>query len=139
MVNFSVLYCYDYLLLNRGGNMEYTKFGKFVRKLRIDRCEYLKDMADNLKVKPSFLSMVETGNKSIPNNWYETIVSRYSLNENERTELKEAIEESKNFIKINLKNQSDLKRQTSIVFARSFDEMSPETAMKILDLLKKEK
>ncbi len=119
--------------------MEYTRFGKFVRKLRIDRCEYLKDMAEKLKVKPSFLSMVETGNKSIPNNWYDMIVSQYSLNDDEKNELKEAIEESKNFIKINLKNKSDLKRQTSIVFARSFDEMSPETATKILELLKKGK
>ena len=118
--------------------MEYTKFGKFVRKLRIDRCEYLKDMADKLGVKPSFLSMVETGNKSIPASWYQTLISIYSLNEEEQKELKEAIEDSINSIKINLKNASDLKRQTSIVFARSFDDMSPETAQKILELLEKD-
>lgn len=118
--------------------MEYTKFGKFVRKLRIDRCEYLKDMADKLNVKSSFLSMVETGVKSIPASWPESIISIYSLNEAEQKELNEAVEDSKNSIKINLKNASDLKRQTSIVFARSFDEMSPETAQKILELLEKE-
>ena len=124
--------------VQRRAYMEYTKFGKFVRKLRIDRCEYLKDMADKLGVKPSFLSMVETGNKSIPVSWYESIVSIYSLNEAEQEELKEAMEDSKNSIKINLKNASDLKRQTSVVFARSFDEMSPETAQKILELLEKD-
>ena len=118
--------------------MEYTKFGKFVRKLRIDRCQYLKDMADNLNVKPSFLSMVETGSKGVPADWYESLVSIYSLNKKEQEELRESIEDSKNSVKINLKNASDLKRQTSIVFARSFDEMSPDTAQKILDLLRKE-
>lgn len=118
--------------------MEYTKFGKFVRKLRIDRCEYLKDMADKLGVKPSFLSMVETGNKSIPASWYQNLISIYSLDKEEQKELKEAIEDSINSIKINLKNASDLKRQTSIVFARSFDDMSPDTAQKILELLEKD-
>lgn len=110
--------------------MEYTKFGKFVRKLRIDRGEYLKDMAEKLDVKPSFLSMVETGLKNVPSSWHEKLITLYSLNASERDELGRSIEESKTSIKIDLKNASNLKRQTSIVFARSFDEMSPETGSK---------
>lgn len=118
--------------------MEYTKFGKFVRKLRIDKCEYLKDMAEKLGVKSSFLSMVETGTKNVPDTWYELISEKYLLDDSKKQELKEAIEDSKNVVKLNLKNASNLKRQTSIVFARSFDEMSADTAQKILELLEKE-
>ena len=119
--------------------MEYTQFGKYIRKLRIDRCEYLKDMADKLGVKSSFLSMVETGNKNIPSEWFDRISEIYSLNEEERNEMKQAIEDSKNYVKINLKKSSEVKRKVSMVFARSFDEMSPETAKKIIELLNKDK
>lgn len=118
--------------------MEYTNFGKFVRKLRIDRCEYLKDMADKLDVKPSFLSMVETGHKNIPSSWQKNITEMYKLNKKEQEELAKAIEESKNSVKINLEKAPAIKRQASLVFARSFDDMSPETARKILELLEKE-
>ena len=62
----------------------------------------------------------------------------YSLDEKEQAELKEAIDDSKPSVKIDLKNASTLKREASIVFARSFDDMSSETAQKIIDLLKKE-
>ena len=40
-----------------------SEFGKFSRKLRIDRDELLIDMAKKLGVKPAFLSAVEFGNK----------------------------------------------------------------------------
>lgn len=117
--------------------MEYTKFGKLMRKLRIDNCEYLKDMADKLNVKPSFLSMVETGSKQVPSDWFNKITNLYSLDEKQASDLKEAIGDSLNMVKINLKKASEIKRQASIVFARSFDNMSPETAKKIIELLEK--
>lgn len=40
-----------------------TPIGKFLRKLRIDTGEILKDMAEKLHVSPSFLSAVENGKK----------------------------------------------------------------------------
>ena len=40
-----------------------TALGKFLRKLRIDNGEILKDMADKLGVTASFLSAVENGKK----------------------------------------------------------------------------
>ena len=42
-----------------------TPIGKFLRKLRIDTGEILKDMAEKLHVSPSFLSAVENGKKKI--------------------------------------------------------------------------
>lgn len=43
-----------------------TRFGKQLRKLRIDREERLKDMADRLNVTTAYLSAVENGKRTVP-------------------------------------------------------------------------
>ena len=67
--------------------MKLTEFGKFSRKLRIDNGELLKDMAIKLNVTPFFLSMVETGRRSIPKKWEEEIEKIYSLSLKQKEEL----------------------------------------------------
>lgn len=67
--------------------MKLTEFGKFLRKLRIDNGELLKDMAIKLNTTPAFLSMVETGRRSIPKKWEEEIEKIYSLNLKQKEEL----------------------------------------------------
>ena len=67
--------------------MKLTEFGKFLRKLRIDNEELLKDMSVKLNVTPSFLSMVETGRRSIPKKREEEIEKIYSLNLKQKEEL----------------------------------------------------
>ena len=52
-----------------------TPIGKFLRKLRIDTGEILKDMAEKLHVSPSFLSAVENGKKKMPSTWNSTTFS----------------------------------------------------------------
>ena len=67
--------------------MKLTEFGKFLRKLRVDNGELLKDMAIKLNVTPSFLSMVETGRRNIPKKLEEEIKETYSLNLKQKEEL----------------------------------------------------
>ena len=67
--------------------MKLTEFGKFLRKLRIDNEELLKDMAIKLNTTPAFLSMVETGRRSIPKKWEEEIEKIYSLSLIQKEEL----------------------------------------------------
>ena len=67
--------------------MKLADFGKFLRKLRIDNGELLKDMAIKLNVTPSFLSMVETGRRNIPKKWEEDIEKIYSLSLKQKEEL----------------------------------------------------
>ena len=67
--------------------MKLTEFGKFLRKLRVDNGELLKDMAIKLNVTLSFLSMVETGRRNIPKKWEEEIEETYSLNLKQKEEL----------------------------------------------------
>ena len=128
---------FDNIFLSKGGNdMSYTSFGEFMRVLRVKNHEVMGDVAKMLEVKVPFLSAVENGKKNVPNEWIDKIVDHYSLNEDERLKLEEAIEESKTMYKIIMNDSGVNQRKVALQFARSFDGMDDETAIKILDLLK---
>jgi HTH-type transcriptional regulator, competence development regulator len=117
--------------------MAYTKFGEFVRILRIKAHEVMGDMAAMLGTSVPFLSAVENGKKNVPAEWIEKIVLHYQLNDEEALALREAVEESKLQYKITAGNAGITKRKAALQFARSFDKMDDETALKILELLSK--
>lgn len=117
--------------------MAYTRFGEFVRILRIKCHQVMGDMAEVLGTSVPFLSAVENGKKNVPNDWIEKIIMHYRLSEAETAELREAIEESKIQYKITAGNAGITKRKAALQFARSFDNMDDETATKILELLSK--
>jgi hypothetical protein len=117
--------------------MSYTKFGEYVRILRIKHHEIMGDMAEFLETSLPFLSAVENGKKNVPKSWVEKISTHYNLNENERKELEESIEESKTQMKISLTDISKSKRGMALQFARSFENIDDETAEKIRELLEK--
>lgn len=115
--------------------MEYTKFGEFVRILRIKHHEIMGDMADFLGTSLPFLSAVENGKKNVPKDWADKIINHYNLTEIEKNDLIKSIEDSKTQMKIVLTNTSASKRGAALQFARSFENMDDETAKKIIDLL----
>ena len=115
--------------------MAYTKFGEIVRVLRVKHHEVMGDMAKVLNVKVPFLSAVENGKKNVPSEWAEKIAMAYSLNDSEKDELYQGIEESRTQYKIPAINAGIVQRRAALQFARSFDEMDDETATKILNLL----
>lgn len=117
--------------------MSYTKFGEFVRILRIKHHEVMGDMAQMLNTSLPFLSAVENGKKNVPSEWLEKIVSYYNLNKNEENELMKSIEDSKTQMKLNLINSTESKRTAALQFARSFDEMDDKTARKIMEILER--
>ena len=117
--------------------MSYTKFGEYMRILRIKHHEVMGDLAKVLDVKSSFLSAVETGKKNVPENWFELIAKHYELNDNEKNELLEAIEMSKTQVKLNLAGSENFKREMALQFQRSFDEIDEDTAKIIINLLNK--
>ena len=118
--------------------MSYTSFGEFMRILRVKNHEVMGDVAKMLGVKVPFLSAVENGKKNVPSEWIDKIIDHYSLNEDERLKLEEAIEESKTQSKIIMNDSGVIKRKAALQFARSFNGMDDETAIKIMDLLKAE-
>ncbi len=116
--------------------MNIPSIGKFLRKLRIDHEEILMDMADKLEVSPSFLSAIENGKKLMPKKWFNKLTELYSLNEEQQQNLKQAIEDSKHVIELNLKNASPKNREFALLFAREFEQMDDETREKMLNILK---
>ena len=115
----------------------YTKFGEFVRVLRIKNHQVMGDMAKLLGTTTPFLSAVENGRKNVPKDWVNIISDHYGLSDDSRNELEEAIEESRLQTKIDMKDSSDMQRKVALQFARTFDDIDDETAEKIIALLRK--
>lgn len=113
----------------------YTKFGEFVRLLRIKNHEVMGDMANLLGTSTPFLSAVENGKKNVPKDWIDIISEHYGLTKEQHKELETAIEESRIQAKIDLTCSSNMQRKAALLFTRSFDDIDDETAERIIDLL----
>lgn len=113
-----------------------TSVGKFLRKLRIDNGEILRDMANRLEVSSAFLSAVENGKKKVPEAWIPKLEEFYSLSSEQVKELRDAIVESSDTVEINIRNTSITNRQLAVSFARQFDALDAETVKKLFDILK---
>ena len=103
---------------------ELTKLGRFLRKMRIDRGELLRDMSGKLGVAVSFLSSVENGKKSMPTEWAAKLVQIYQLSDLQKRGLDEAIAESEKGIGVKFEGLSPEKRQLSVAFARKIQSLS---------------
>ena len=116
-----------------------TSVGRFLRKLRIDKGEILRDMAKNLGVSSAFLSAVENGKKKVPEAWLPKLEDLYSLTAEQISGLKDAIIESSDTIELNVGSASRENRQLAISFARQFETIDEETAKKLYSILMKHK
>ena len=124
-------------VVRRWVTMAYTKFGEYMRVLRVQHHEVMGDIAKLLGVSTPFLSAVETGKKNVPDEWFDILAKHYSLTNNEIVEMKNAAENSRNQVKIVLSKSESYQREVALQFARSFDGIDEDTAEKILALLKR--
>jgi transcriptional regulator with XRE-family HTH domain len=116
-----------------------TSIGDFLRRLRMNNGQKLKDMAEILDVTSSFLSAVENGKKSMPNSMFNKIKEEYKLTDEQVEQMKKSILESQNTISLNVKNVSNMNRELAVSFARQFDEMDEETSRQILNVLNRKR
>ncbi|TYQ14838.1 UNVERIFIED_CONTAM: hypothetical protein Cloal_1221 [Acetivibrio alkalicellulosi] len=116
-----------------------TEFGKILRKIRIDNCELLKDMADKLSVTPSYLSAVETGKRNVPEDWPDQLFKLYSLDIKDKDLLEEAAYNSKLQLKLNLDKLNNKDKNLALSFAREFQELTTIDKDRILEILSKRK
>ncbi len=115
--------------------MGYTKYGEFMRILRIKNHEVMGDTAKLLGVKLPFVSAVESGKRNVPVEWIEIITDKYSLTPDEQNELIRAVEESRTQIKIDMTAADVHQRQAAVLFQRSFEKLDAKTAKEIINLL----
>lgn len=101
-----------------------TSFGRFLRDLRHQHTELMKDMAERLNVSVAFLSAVETGKKSIPPGWGEMVATAYKLPTPAKKAMNQAIDESARSVTIDLSNQSEDRRSLAVALARQFGDLS---------------
>ena len=113
-----------------------SPYGKELRKMRIDRSELLVTMAQKLDLSPAYLSAIENSTRSIPATLTEEIAKVYGLSEQELQALKKAEAESAKSIEIKLDNNFGVAgRQTALMFARSFNNISDADFERIKKIL----
>ncbi len=112
-----------------------TSLGRFLRKLRIDQGEILRDMAAKLNVTVSFLSAVENGKKKMPSSWNEEICRMYDFNQKQKEEFTTAIAETEKAVEMNLQNATIGKRELAVSFARRFSEIDDSQVEAIRKIL----
>ena len=112
-----------------------TSLGRFLRALRIENQEILKNMAENLEVSSAFLSAVENGKKKMPDSWHEKLAKIYSLTEDEQEKLKQAVLESADSIELDIEHSTCYQRDLAVYFAREFNSMDEDLCEKLLKLL----
>lgn len=113
-----------------------TKFGKFLRKLRIDRGMVIRDMAEILGVSPAYLSAIELGKRAIPDAFVDSLCTAFKLNNDERRNMLHLVDISQPSIKIDLTDAEDANRETMLAFARKFKELDDEQLNKLNQMLK---
>lgn len=116
-----------------------TELGKSLRKLRIDRGEILKTMAEKLNMTSSYLSAIECGKRNIPSDLIDKLVSIYDLTQAEQEALLQARDKSLDSVEIELSTNNAFKRDLALQFARKFDDIDDELAIQMLKFLNRGK
>ena len=114
-----------------------TSLGRFLRQVRIDRGEILKDMADKLRVSVSFLSAVENGKKRMPTAWNGIICDLYAFNEEQKDEFTKAIADTEKTIELDFSGATQSRRELAVSFARKFSDIDDTQLEEIQKILKR--
>lgn len=114
-----------------------SQFGKFCRKLRIERGEILKDMSDKLGVTSAYLSSVENAKRNVPKDWEEKLSLRYNLSQTDIMKLQEAVIKTKEEVILKFNSRDKEKQEFAVQLARKFDTLTQSEIEKISEILKR--
>lgn len=112
-----------------------TELGKILRIIRINTGDSMRGMAEKLSLSASYLSAIENGKRNVPEKFEEKITSVYNLSEKDVTNLRDAISQTSERVKVNLTELSE--KQKKIIYALSKDQIDDETLDKLYCLLNK--
>ena len=116
--------------------MTTTALGKFLRRIRIEKDESQKDMAENLGISSSFLSSLENGKRSGASEVFlQKVIKKYSLTSKQECELIKAAEASKMNIKIDIVNMPTNKQAMVRLLAKKIKYLSDSQIYSINQIL----
>ena len=113
-----------------------SKFGKELRKIRIDFDDSISGMASKLNISTSYLSAIEAGKRNIPSDMVSKIIDAYKLDKERSEILKQSEIDSAKEVNIKLTNVSIEQRNLVFALSRKLNEISDEECFKILEKLK---
>lgn len=116
-----------------------TRFGKELRKIRIEHDEILKDMADKLNVTAAYLSAVENGTRKMPDSWMNIIAKEYNLSSEAAEQLQRLVYEDRNNINVCYDKKNEQETNLALSFARKFKDLNNEQIQEIQKILDKTK
>lgn len=113
-----------------------TEYGKILRKIRIDCGEVLGDMAENLEISSSYLSSIETGSRNVPQNFTDLISKKYGLQKSIIKQLRKAEVSNLKEVKLPFNDKiSNIRKETAVIFARTFNNIDDDDMEKIRAIL----
>ena len=115
-----------------------SEYGEFLKHLRINKHEMLKNMAEKLGLNSSYLSAIESGNRDIPPDLTDKICTEYGLDEEHRKELKEAeLNTDRKLVQIDMKkiNENRLAKEVVLNFAGKAESLTDEQLSEIKAIL----
>lgn len=112
-----------------------TSLGKYLRKMRIDRGELLKDMADRLGMSSAMLSSIENGKRNPAPDFPSRVAREYGLSGEDERELSRLVAENSESVSINLGDMRPEDQHLAFAFARRFCSLSDDEKDRIKDVL----
>lgn len=112
-----------------------TSLGRYLRKLRIDRGELLKEMADRIGISSAMLSSIENGKRNPAQDFASKVTDAYGLDAAERGKLSELVAENSESVSIGLKGLVPQDQHLAFSFARSFADLSDSEKKRIKEVL----
>ena len=114
-----------------------TELGRYLRRLRGQSGELLKDMADRLSMSPAMLSSVENGTRNVPKDFAPKLAGVYDLDAEERERLGLAIARTKEEVAVSLSGLSQADQHLAFSFARRFSKLGDDDKESIRRILER--
>lgn len=114
-------------------NSGLTPFAEVCRRIRRDKDKLMADQAEALDLSVSFISKLETGNKSIPEGYLDKFAGWLKLSKKEKNELQDAADASVKIVKLRPKDPEQAK--LAMEFSRRFTTMSSEEIRKLRETI----
>lgn len=118
--------------------MPATEYGKFLKKLRIDNDKTIAKMAKDLKITPSYLSAIESGERVIPVDFTDKVSEAYNLGDAERKALRRLEAKTpRRAIQLDFEKSGSTKEQRNlaILFAQKYASLGAGQIQKIRSVL----